>query len=559
MKTLPMSLHSAHSRPDALLRAQTAEFDLLIIGGGITGAGIALDAASRGMQVLLLEKNDFAYGTSSRSTKLIHGGLRYLKQLEIGLVREVGSERATVHQLAPHLVRSEQMLLPLVKGGSFGKLSTSLGLWVYDRVAGVRGTDKRQMLSTEQALKKEPLLNAQTLLGAGLYAEYRTDDARLTIELLKVAGRHGALCFNYLEVTDFLYRANRRVAGVKAFDHHSGNPLQFRAKYVVSAAGPWVDQLREKNKSKTGKTLFLSKGVHLVVSREHLPLQQAAYFDVPDGRMIFAIPRNRCTYIGTTDTPFPGSPDQVQPDAADRDYLLQAVNATFPDVHLKPEHVESSWAGLRPLIHEPGKSASEMSRKDEIFESPSGLISIAGGKLTGYRKMAERIVDLVAEKFRKTSGITFDTCHTAHIPLSAQPFARAEDVRAFEQQLSTQLATLRLPSFYAAHLCGNYGRSSTDILANVPQNAENPEEALALAELEYCLQQEAVLRPLDFINRRSGMLYFNMPTLLRVQHPLLEAFSTEFNWSDNELLSARKEVDNAIKQAQIVATVPSER
>lgn len=553
-----MSLYTPDTRQHALLQSESTEFDLLIIGGGVTGAGIALDAASRGMQVLLLEKNDFAYGTSSRSTKLIHGGLRYLKQLDIGLVREVGRERATVHQLAPHLVRSEKMLLPLVQGGSFGKLSTSLGLWVYDQVAGVRGADKRRMLSAQEALKQEPLLDANTILGAGLYAEYRTDDARLTIELLKAAARHGAQCFNYLEVTDFLYRANRRVAGVKAFDHHSGNPIQFTAKYTVSAAGPWVDQLREKNKSRQGKTLFLSKGVHLVVAREHLPLQQAAYFDVPDGRMIFAIPRNRCTYIGTTDTPYQGNPDQVRSNEADRNYLLKAVNATFPEVHLTAEHVESSWAGLRPLIHEPGKSASEMSRKDEIFESPSGLISIAGGKLTGYRKMAERIVDMVADKFRKASNQTFDVCHTAHIPLTDQPFANAAEVQTYEHQLTEILKNWQLPAFYAPYLCGNYGRHSPDILANIPQESENPEEALILAELEYCLQQEAVLRPLDFINRRSGMLYFNMPALLRVQDPLLETFRARFNWSDSEFHSAKTAVEHAIQQAQIAATAPSE-
>lgn len=546
-----MSLPTAENRNQLLEKAQHVNFDLLVIGGGITGAGIALDAASRGMRVLLLEKTDFAYGTSSRSTKLIHGGLRYLKQLEVGLVREVGRERAIVHRLAPHLVRSEKMLLPLVKGGSFGKLSTSIGLWVYDRVAGVHGSDKRRMLTAKQALRHEPLLNDETLLGAGMYAEYRTDDARLTIELVKAASRHGAQCFNYLEVTNFLYKSNRAVAGVKAIDHHTGNSLQFRADYVVSAAGPWVDQLREINKSKKGKSLFLTKGVHLVVPREALPLNQAAYFDVPDGRMIFAIPRNRCTYIGTTDTPYSGSPEDVCTDPMDRDYLLNAVNATFPGVNLKPEDVESSWAGLRPLIHEFGKSASEMSRKDEIFESPTGLISIAGGKLTGYRKMAERIVDLVADKFRSAQNRSFDPCHTAYIPLAELPFENEREVNEYENTLQEALNSLQLPGFYASYLCGNYGKESRNILTRAQAFGGNPEIALARAELEYCLQNESVIRPLDFMNRRSGLLYFNLPALNRCKEALLNDFAAFYNWSPETREKALQEVEEAIRIAGI--------
>ena len=386
-------------------------YDLVVIGGGITGGGIALDAASRGLKVALVEKNDFASGTSSKSTKLIHGGLRYLKQFDFWLVKEVGSERAIVHKLAPHLVLPEKMLLPLIENGSYGKWLTSVGLKVYDILAQVTGDDKRQMLEKKEALKLEPLLPKKILKGAGYYAEYRTDDARLTIENIKTSLQFGATALNYASVTDFIY-SDEKVAGVVVNDQITGDTFNIDAKYVISAAGPWVDELRTVNNSKKGKRLHLTKGVHLVFPYEKLPVKQSVYFDVPDGRMMFAIPRGKVTYVGTTDTNYNDDKDKVQTDLADAIYLLSAVNNMFPKINLEMEDIVSSWAGLRPLIHEEGKSASELSRKDEIFTSDTGLISIAGGKLTGYRKMAERVVDQVVKKLEEDHEMLFKKCKT---------------------------------------------------------------------------------------------------------------------------------------------------
>ncbi len=377
------------------LAAETC--DLVVIGGGITGAGILLDAASRGLKVALVEKGDFASGTSSKSTKLIHGGLRYLKQFDFWLVKEVGSERAIVHNLAPHLVLPEKMLLPLIENGSYGKWLTSIGLKVYDILAQVSGDDKRKMLEKKEALKLEPLLPKKILKGAGYYAEYRTDDARLTIENIKTSLEYGAMALNYVEVHEFIYKKDQ-IAGVKVKDLPSGKEINISSKYVISAAGPWVDELRNMNNSRKGKRLHLTKGVHLVFPHEKLPVKQSVYFDVPDGRMIFAIPRGKVTYVGTTDTDYNDDKDLVETNLADAIYLISAVNNMFPEIELEMEDIESSWAGLRPLIHEEGKSASELSRKDEILTSESGLISMAGGKLTGYRKMAERVVNRIAKK-----------------------------------------------------------------------------------------------------------------------------------------------------------------
>ncbi|MEJ2163286.1 MAG: glycerol-3-phosphate dehydrogenase/oxidase, partial [Robiginitalea sp.] len=383
-------------RSEDLAAITSQEFDLLIIGGGITGAGIALDASSRGLKVVLLEKGDFASGTSSKSTKLIHGGLRYLRQFDFWLVAEVGSERAIVHSVAPHLVLPEKMLLPLIDGGSYGKWLTSIGLKVYDILAQVGGDDKRRMLEKKEALKLEPLLPEKILKGAGYYAEYRTDDARLTIENLKTSLQYGAKALNYAKVTEFRYDADGKVCGVQFNDLIGGGSHEVKSKFVISAAGPWVDELRSVNRSKKGKRLHLTKGVHLVFPYEKLPVKQSVYFDVPDGRMIFAIPRGKITYVGTTDTNYNSDKDDVRTDLADALYLISAVNNMFPSIELEISDIQSSWAGLRPLIHEEGKSASELSRKDEVFTSDTGLISIAGGKLTGYRKMAERAVNKIS-------------------------------------------------------------------------------------------------------------------------------------------------------------------
>jgi len=426
---------------------------LLIIGGGITGAGIALDAASRGLRTALIEKEDFASGTSSRSTKLIHGGLRYLKQLEFALVKEVGSERAIVHKLAPHLVVPEKMLLPLYEKRGLGYWLTSIGLKIYDWLAGVKPEDQRKMLTRPQTLKYEPLLKADDVKGGAIYAEYRTDDARLTIEITKLAITKGACIANYIMATDFIYE-NEKIVGVKATDLISKSELTINAKTVVNATGPWVDELRSTNKSKEGKELHLTKGVHIVVPYHRLPVRQAIYFDVPDGRMIFAIPRGRITYIGTTDTDYRGDKDHVVTSREDAQYLLHAVNETFPDALLTFADIESSWAGLRPLIHEEGKSASELSRKDEIFESPTGLISIAGGKLTGYRKMAERVVDKVID--RDFSDRDLSECKTHELIFPGGDFREYAEVKKLESELISRLDSLNLRGNEASNLVHLY-------------------------------------------------------------------------------------------------------
>lgn len=516
---------------------KSQNFDLLVIGGGITGAGIALDAATRGLKVALVEKGDFASGTSSKSTKLIHGGLRYLKQFELKVVHEVGQERAIVHKLAPHLVKPEKMLLPIFRGGSFGKTGTALGLWLYDFLAGVKDADKRQMLTRQRTLSTVPLLRNENLLGGGLYAEYRTDDARLTIEVIKTAIRFGAVCLNYVQLTDFK-EENGKLMAASCKDLETGEAFQLAATTIVNAAGPWVDRLREMDKSLTNKRLFLSKGTHIVVPWERLPLRNAVYFDVKDGRMIFAIPRQRATYIGTTDTPFEGDTDHVFAESSEIQYLLDATNAMFPNANLITLDVESTWAGLRPLIYEEGKSAGEMSRKDEVFISQSGLISVGGGKLTGYRKMAQKLVDLVL----KRQGQTPIVCVTKQVALTENAFGDFAEVLDFQRLITDMLGGLPSTTITASYLVENYGPVAANVVTHAFADGNKTDEALILAELQHCLENELVITPTDFFERRTGMLYFNIQRARQHLDLVLGAFQKALNWPTDRVVQERKKM-----------------
>jgi glycerol-3-phosphate dehydrogenase len=453
---------SALARPEIIEDLESTTFDLLIIGGGITGAGIAWDAAKRGIKTALIERDDFASGTSSRSTKLIHGGLRYLKKGEVSLVREVGREREWLYGSAPHLVTPMPMLLPIYKGGTFGYWSASMGLMLYDRLAGVEKEERRVMHRAGATARLEPLLKGEGLKGGGLYYEYRSDDARLTIEVLKTAVRHGAWAVNYVEATGFRYYKSK-VSGVVAVDHLTGNEIEIKAKRIVNAAGPWVDLVRANDHAIKGKNLLLTKGIHLVVSHSKLPVRQAAYFDVPDGRMIFVIPRGGKTYIGTTDTVYSGDPAKLRITEGDRDYLLAAVMAIFPRSELKAEDVESMWAGLRPLIREEGKKPSDVSRRDEIWESPSGLITIAGGKLTGFRKMAEKAVDMISRSLEREARHAFGPCTTAKEAISGGDGGRFETYGELREQLLLHGVQKGLSLAAAEYLLGLYGSNTQDI------------------------------------------------------------------------------------------------
>ncbi len=483
-------------------------YDLIIIGGGVTGAGIALDAASRGLRPLLIEKADFASGTSSKSTKLIHGGLRYLKQLEFGLVRETGTERAIVHRLAPHLVHPEKMLLPIVEDGEFNLWTATMAISVYDFLAKVKSDDKKQRLSAQETLDSEPQLDDKIVKGGVLYSEYRTDDARLTLELVRQAVAQGAVALSYMECTDIIY-SEGRVSGVQLTDRSDGADgiYMVHCAKVISAAGPWVDHLRKIDGSLSSKSIRHTKGVHLVFARKRLPVRQSIYFDDFDGRMIFAIPRGNRTYVGTTDTDYKGDLDNILATDEDADYLLRCANVIFPGAALVPADIQSTWAGVRPLIEESGKSASEISRKDEIFVSDTGLISIAGGKLTGYRKMAQRVLDTL---LKRHDDLSATPCKTVDLKIVQPAFADYDAVQARIRDVEELLADTQLGAYRPEYLVTMYGKSSQILVDQLLASDDQSEIALLLLEIDYCCDHEMALTLIDVLERRTARLYFDL-------------------------------------------------
>lgn len=548
-----MADFSSLTRDKTLQSLREETFDLLVIGGGITGAGIALDAKHRGLRTGLVEMQDFAAGTSSRSTKLVHGGLRYLAQFEVKLVAEVGKERKIVYENGPHVTTPEWMMLPFYKGGTFGPFTTNIGLRVYDFLAGVKKGERRKMLSPDEALRREPLLQKNQLKGAGYYVEYKTDDARLTIEVLKKAVELGVVAANYTKVTDFLYE-NGKVVGVVVEDTIQKEQFKIKANKVINATGPWVDELREIDGSKEGKSLHLTKGAHLVFSKKDFPLQQAIYFDSADKRMIFAIPRGDKTYVGTTDTFYDG--DIVHPTVTeeDRDYILQAIDYMFPTLEITKEQINSSWAGLRPLIAEGGKNPSEISRKDEIFTSNSGLYSMAGGKLTGYRKMAEEVVDAITQEISAEQGIMFSKTSTIHLPISGGDLGGSEGFASFKQIKQREGEALGISSTNVETFIQLYGSNVETVFHLYEEHQALAEEEnidpVVFAMLQYALQYELVYKPTDFFIRRTGGLFFHYDWVQAHQDAVINYMAKVLAWSKEQKETYTEELKTLLYEAK---------
>ncbi len=545
---------SKQGRTQIAAQMKREHYDVLVIGGGITGAGIALDARSRGMKTALVEMQDYAAGTSSRSTKLVHGGLRYLKQFEFGVVAEVGRERAIVYENGPHVTTPIGMLLPFYKGGTFGALTTSIGLKLYDYLARVNRSERRIMLSRDETLHKEPLLKGEGLKGGGYYVEYRTDDARLTIEVIKRAAAMGADILNYVKAESYCYE-DGTLAGVLAVDAITGERFQIRARRVINAAGPWADELRQLDGSKRGKSLRLTKGVHLVFDGGRFPLRQSVYFDTPDGRMVFAIPRDGKTYVGTTDTDYQGDIANPTTTRDDRDYVLHAAQYMFPSLSLSERDVESSWAGLRPLIYQEGKSPSEVSRRDEIIRSDSGLITIAGGKLTGYRSMAETVVDLAAKELAAEGAGTFPGSRTRSLPISGGDVGGSSGFAAMVSQAVQDGGKLGLPEDTAERLARAYGSNVYAIYESLPairqcMSAFRLPPELG-ARLWYAVEREMALTPADFFVRRTGALYFDIEGVRRWKSEVVQAMARLLDYSDEQIASYTDELDRLLAEASI--------
>ncbi|MDI6858246.1 MAG: glycerol-3-phosphate dehydrogenase [Dehalococcoidia bacterium] len=501
---------SIHTRAAAIERMRREVFDLLVIGGGITGTAIARDAAMRGLSVALLEKGDFAAGTSSRSSKMVHGGLRYLKGGHVRLVREALHERGVLLRLAPHLVQPVSFLFPVYETGDDSRLKLRLGLTAYDMLAGSERLTRHTSLSREKAAEVEPLLRFDGLQGAFRFTDCLVNDARLTLATARSAVRSGAVTVNYAPVIA-LERDSERVSGASFRDAISGKEHLVRARVVVNAAGPWVDGLR----ALAGEPPMLrpTKGVHIVVPRARLPVSGTVVIPSDDRRMLFVVPAGECTYVGTTDTDYRIDPALARTDSEDAGYLLRAVNALFPETRLSPEDIVATWAGVRPLVAEEGApTPSDVSRDYDIDIGPPGFYSIAGGKLTTCRSMAQGLVDRVIEEEGRRFGWQTKPPRTSVVPLVGGNIDSFERYRrglmpALEESWGLQPRT-------AYRLLRSYGTEYVRVLAYALRDPAllrplSPSCPVLRAEALYAAEEEMALTLEDFMARRTDLMLFH--------------------------------------------------
>jgi glycerol-3-phosphate dehydrogenase len=575
-------------RGDALAALAGEEFDVLVIGGGITGAGVALDAASRGYSVGLLERADFAAGTSSRSSKLVHGGLRYLQNFDLGLVREALLERQLMVALAPHLVRPLPLVVPAFEGAHPDRM-VGVGLNLYDVMAvdrdrlrsrrakrgraeraqggagaGVSGDGgaltgtgdawspaRHRVISGEEVLELLPALAAREPTSGYLFYDCQTDDARLVLTVLGEAERFGAVCANRLDVTGLLER-DGRAHGVHALDVETGERFDVRAANVVNATGVWADQLRpnELHEEAELPRIRPSRGTHVTIRHEDLPLIGGAIVPAGGGRTIFALPWLGHTLVGTTDNDYEGPLEHIEPSRDDVDYLLDAVNAFF-GTELAPGELTGAYAGVRPLIStgDPKKSV-DISRKSELYETSSGMITITGGKLTTWRRMAKMTVDRLVERDARDAP-----CRTHEIPLgqaiAIEELPRVEGV----------------PAESYAPLAARYGYAARDVLAlasgSSPTHPELAQPIVAglpdlLAEAALAARREQARSIGDVLLRRTrlGLLAARELSGEPVRR-VGEVLARELDWSAERL---ERELESFAAEADAEGiVVPAER
>jgi len=395
------------TRETAFAQLAGSPLDLLVIGGGIVGSGIVRDAAMRGLRVGLVEQHDFAFGTSSRSSRLLHGGLRYLAQGRIGLVREASVEKTILHRIAPHLAEPLPFIFPTFRGNKNWRLwQLQIGVKIYDLLCGGRNLGQSTWLNTDEVMLKVPTLRADDLTGAVRYYDGFTNDARLVLDTLRSAENSGAILLNYCQLTGADISPGGWQLQLRDFIEDKATHV-VQAKAVVNATGPWAEKIPHSQVK-----LRLTKGIHIVVERAKMPVPDAIVM-TEGKRILFAIPWGERTILGTTDTDYHGSLDDVRANAEDIEYVLGIANQFFPKAKLSAENVISTWAGLRPLIADPNGKPSDISRSHQIKNPESNWWDVAGGKLTTYRLMAEQTVDQIAKKL----GGKFSPCRTAVEPL----------------------------------------------------------------------------------------------------------------------------------------------
>ncbi len=529
------SYFSIKTRRANLVEMTSHPVDLLVIGAGITGAGIARDAAMRGLRTAIIDQFDFASGTSSKSSRLVHGGLRYLEMGDLKLVFEASAERKTLLRIAPHLVHPRSFVFPVFKTSRVPRWKLAIGLWGYDILSLFRNVQRHVMLSKREVEEAEPALRRDGLVGGARYYDAQCDDARLTLANIISAHQHGAFVANYVRSESFV-KMDDRIVGTEIYDRIAGEKHKILAKVVINATGPWSDETREDGVD----ALRPTKGVHILVDRARLGNNEAITLtsDV-DGRVMFVIPWGDLTYIGTTDTDDNADPRSVQADREDVDYLLESANAAFPSADLTQVDVISAWAGFRPLLRpDDPLDPSSVSREHRIIEGKSGLISIVGGKLTTYRKMGAEVVDLAATRFRATGMSVPDFA-----PTDVERLPGGTD--SYSGQWESRLTSFGISPKTADHLWRSYG---TESLALLELSNEDPTLLEPIvdgypsirAELVHSCRKEMAVTLCDILIRRNHLFYEVVGHGVKEAPGLAEIVGNELGWDDGERASQLK-------------------
>lgn len=529
-------MFSSEKRREHIRDAQAEVRDVLIIGGGITGACAARDAARRGLSTVIVDKDDWAFGTSSRSSKLVHGGLRYLEMYDFKLVFEACRERRRMLQNAPHVVWPQPFIFPVYKGDKNGLFLIDMGLWLYDMLALFRNVQPHQFHGPRRILEVEPELDSDRLKGGGQFYDCSTDDARLTLSHVQSAWVEGALCLSYTEVVDFL-RSHGALAGARVRDKTSGEEYDIESRLVLNCTGPWTDVICRIDDPDSARKLRPTKGSHVIVPWERVKAYNAMPIISPaDERMLFVVPWGDYALIGTTDTDYDEDYDTIHASTWDVDYILEAANRALPRAGLTHDDVISTYAGLRPLVVEEGGAGvkeSQVSREHSIYESHSGLISIAGGKLTTARSMAEELVDLAVRRMEERFERRPDSgCTTSRAPVYGK------DGTDFRRRLERTARDIRLDGDIVSKL-QLYGTGALEILELLSEDAylaERLGEGIPYvgAEVVYSARNEMVVNLSDFMVRRSLIYYEDRDQGLGCAERAADLLAGELGWDSSE-------------------------
>ncbi len=541
---------TGEQRSRALARAESEGVELLIVGGGITGAGVLRDAASRGIRALLVERNDFACGTSSRSSKMIHGGLRYIAEGAIGLTRESCRERDLLMRQNPGLVRPLPFLFPAYPGSKTPLWQVRAVLWVYRALANFRSSAASRMLAPAEVVEFSRDLRRRGLRGAGLFTDAQVDDARLVIETLKSARALGGEAVNHAELVGFERDARERLVAVRIHDRSANRIHAVRAQVIVNAAGPSLDGVRALDRKLRRPELRPAKGVHLVIPRDRIHLEAAIAFDTPDDRHAFVLPWDEVVLIGTTDS-FSDEVDEPAVHIDEVHYLLSAANQAFPHLALTTNDLRSVFAGVRPLAAAPDESApsSAVSREHRIYEDPSGLISVAGGKLTTYRATAERIVGRVVKRLPADRRRQLGASRTRELPLREDNSDPVEVEAALTRRFG-------VAAWRAAHLARSYGEDCERLLFEAGPDLREPigSSRYLYAEIPWCVATECPMTLCDLLERRLRLAILAEGQGLRQLRKITEVAAAAAGWDDSRAEAEAADYASSVRRRyQIVA------